>query len=669
MKRVYETVVEALDRNNKNRPNKTAIKIHKRSSKQKITFGQLWNGSHNVARTLKKEGIGPNSKVAVFSENSIECAVSFFALRRLGATISPIDTSHSGKEITNQLQDFNPDLVLYEEDDTDPSSNQKEALSESDYESKSIKEIVTGPEGEIKTNKPSEEEPINAPAQNDSDTAVITYTSGTTGKPKGVPLTIANLASNVIDLRYLMSLSENDIIGHIAPWYHTMGLNLLLMLPMRIGATNLYLDKYAATNLFGEIAENKVTIFLGVPLLYEKIIAKFERAAEMAYSIPRSFSDFRKNRKEKQNSIGSDLWNLIKNFGQAVLETSGFNAVKKSWKWRHPLGSIPKASKSIKKHISTMIFGLLYPRFKGIAGKLLRKKLGDQFRFFASGSAPLPPRTHNIFAALGLEILNGYGMSEHSPLITMPQEGKSTSDSVGRPLPSVSIIIVRRDEETEKLQGIAQPHEEGEILLSSDDPSLFPGYYNQDSHEGFVEIGGKKYFRTGDIGYLDQEGKLYLSGRKGNRIVPASGQRFSAEDIEKEISLSLTKSQLVENFFIRGNYNEIKRGEEVQIVIEPRFKSLIKEKITTYNTLKKKLTSTWKEASQNLSQTKQPKSMVIVGEMPLTGNMDIKRNALEENINKIKIKDDKSYLKFLVLKTDYSEEEINHKKKQKVLSN
>lgn len=323
--------------------------------------------------------------------------------------------------------------------------------------------------------------PIDYPVS--SDIASIIYTSGTTGKPKGVMLSHGNLCSDAMAALQAGIVNEKDNVISILPLHHTYPFMCTLLVPIIIGASITYPPSLKGPELLSTIKEKGVTILVAVPQVLEMIRdGIMKRFRELSFPIPR--------------------------FLKIILRLS------------HHM------KKSININIGKIIF------------KTIHQRLGPQFRFFTSGGAHLDPSVFNDLEALGFTVLEGYGLTETSPIVTFNLPDKRKAGSVGKPIPTVDIKIINPSESGE-----------GEIVIRG--PMVMKGYY-KDPHEtskAFID----SWLKTGDLGYIDRDGYLFVTGRLKEIIVLSSGKNVYPDDIEREyLKIPLIKEICVFGLESRG---------------------------------------------------------------------------------------------------------------------
>ncbi len=301
------------------------------------------------------------------------------------------------------------------------------------------------------------------------DTAVIIYTSGTTGDAKGVMLSYKNLWSNLSSISALNLLRDSDNVLAILPFHHSYPLMVTLLFPLYVGATLTLLERLHHQELIRCLREDRITFFVAVPKVY--------------------------------NMLTQAIWkniNMLPNYRKVLFKI---------------LYSIAQKAKS--PWISKLFFSSIH------------KSLGSDLRLLISGGAKLDSEVARRLKTLGLNIIEGYGLTETSPVVSFNPPDNVKIGSVGKPLNNVRIKIRQVDGYTH-----------GEILVKGD--NVMKGYYNREEDTARVMEDG--WLCTGDLGYIDKDGYLYITGRKKDVIVLPSGKNVYPEELEAAIE----KSPLIE---------------------------------------------------------------------------------------------------------------------------
>jgi long-chain acyl-CoA synthetase len=315
--------------------------------------------------------------------------------------------------------------------------------------------------------------------------ATLIYTSGTTGDPKGVMLTHANLVSNTLANLMNAELKDGEVALTFLPFSHVLE-RMMIYVYLYGGVSVFYAE--SVESVARDIAEVRPHFMTSVPRLFEKIQA---RAVEKA-----------KEKGAWQAAIAQWAVDVAKQWAQAASE-----------------GRDTGVFLEIKHRIADL---LVYSK--------LRQALGGRIRALVSGGAPLAPELARFFYGAGMPIFQGYGLTESSPVISCNTLLANRLGSVGKPIPGVSVKIA----------------EDGEVLAHG--PNVMRGYYNRpvetaDALETDAE--GRAWLRTGDIGYLDDDGYLFITDRKKDLIKTSGGKYVAPQPIENAIKQSQYVNQVV----------------------------------------------------------------------------------------------------------------------------
>ena len=414
----------------------------------------------------------PGDRVVIFSENKPEWAYALFGIWRRGGIAVPIDHMASEDEVAFIIQDARPTYAFV-------SSDLKYTFAKAVKRHRYKVEVI-----DIEDFIPFQDpkEPITNISE---DIALILYTSGTTGQPKGVMLTFGNLQSNIEAIAKENIASSKDVTIALLPFHHAYPLMVSLLVPIYLGATIIFSENLSSSSLVNLIVANKVTALIGVPKLYKILHDKI--------------------------------------FG----EINNIPVAKKLFSFVDFVGS-PKLGKIIFKKV--------------------HKSFGGKLRYFISGGAKLDPNIAHDLYMLGFDVLEGYGLTETSPIVSFNVPGSIKIGSVGKPIPGVEVKIA----------------EDGEVLVKG--KNVMKGYWQRpDLTNEAIKDG---WFYTGDIGYLDEDGYLYIIGRKKELIVLENGKKVIPEEIE---NLILSKSDIVKEVAV------IEQNGHLHAIIVPNFE-LVKEK-------------------------------------------------------------------------------------------
>ncbi len=512
---------------------------------QGFTYREFGDRVKNFALGLASLGVKKGDRIALLSENRPEWAISDLAILSLGAINVPIYPSLIPKQIeyilndseakviitsiseqTNKIQEIITDLPVlkYIVHIDSPASFAKNMIPFADVSEKGQK---------------FEKENTNFYANTVAsikadDPCGIIYTSGTTGNPKGVVLTHNNFLSNVKGGIATLRIGSDDIFLSFLPLCHVFERMAGHFCPLCVGATIAYAESIdtVAQNL-GEV---KPTIMTSVPRFFEKM---YNRVLENA--------------------------------------AAGGAAKKKIFNW-----ALKTGDKFSKVQDKNKVGGFL--KFKhNLATKLvfskLQERVGGRLRFFVSGGAPLSKEIGEFFYSAGIKILEGYGLTESSPVIAVNLEEKFKFGTVGPALKAGGVEI--------------KIAEDGEVLTRG--PHVMKEYYKKPAETKEV-IDENGWLHTGDIGFLDEDGFLTITDRKKNIIVTSGGKNIAPAPIENTILTSPLIEQIliigdkrkfisaliVPNFEMIKNYaeeNKIQYQNEEELVQNQKINQLISNEI------------------------------------------------------------------------------------------
>jgi long-chain acyl-CoA synthetase len=347
------------------------------------------------------------------------------------------------------------------------------------------------------------------PSIDPEDIASLIYTSGTTGRPKGVVLTHRNFLSNVMSIQKANIIDESDCLLSILPLHHSYPFMVNFLVPILIGAKVVYLQSLKGPDILKTMAEKNVTALVGVPQLF----AMFRRG--MIDGISKITPPFK--------------WIVL-----SLLRLSGF------------------LRDTLRINTGKIMFSSIHKRF------------GKRFRFFVSGGAKLDPKVSQDLEALGFTILEGYGLTETSPVISFNRPNRIKRGSVGLPLSEVEIKI-----------GDANEEGNGEIAVRG--PNIMKGYYR--NHEETDKVIKGEWFYTGDLGYVDKDGYLYITGRTKEVIVLSSGKNIYPEEIEKHY----LQSPLIKEICVFGEGKTQGIADVLKAVIVPNIEYMKENNISNFN--------------------------------------------------------------------------------------
>jgi len=441
---------------------KAALQHKKAGQWNTITFRELRDEVEQTACGLAALGLQPSlGKLAIVSDNRPEWASSYLAAACTGIVCVPIDKELKQTEVHNILHLSGAQALMGDEKHVPSVLELRKRLpalttviNMDDTPGDgviSLSELKRLGRERMATSKNDFNERCIAA----DDLLSILFTSGTMGNPKGVMLTHANVACNLVDAVKWVNLRTDDRFLSILPIHHSYECTDGFLLALYLGATTSYAENLRR---FAEnLAETRSTVVLGVPLLWHAVYAKIEAAM----------------------------------------------AEKGMWKAK----AAKKVAAFFEKALGLDIRRLLFAK--------VHEKLGGCLRILVSGGAAIDPAVAKGFRELGISFLQGYGLTESAPILAVNRNKAFRDAAAGLPLPSVEVEIA----------------EDGEILARG--PNIMKGYYNNpQATRDALEDG---WLHTGDLGYIDADGFLYIQGRKKSVIVTPAGKKIYPEEVEAEI--------------------------------------------------------------------------------------------------------------------------------------
>jgi long-chain acyl-CoA synthetase len=391
--------------------------------------------------------------------NGPEWPALFFGIALIGAVCVPLNPDSPQAEIENILNDSEAAILLV--------GDTKLHDKIRGLKCRLLKEIIILESAEFKTKLKNSTPNLSDDAHVAAgDTACILYTSGTTAVPKGAVLSHKNLTANLQSLRKLGLVSAKDSFFSVLPLHHAYPLMVTMLLPLLSGCKVIYSGTLRSEEFIKAIEKTRPTFFVGVPEIYYLLSKKIKERLN-AYPLIRRL-----------------LLNILLEFLYAVRRITGANPAK----------------------------FLLYPLHRGFGGVL---------RAFVSGGAKLDEEVEKFLFKLGFTVLEGYGLTETSPVLTMNTPRKYKIGSAGTAIPDVELRI---DSPAEN--GI------GEVVVRG--ANVMEGYYKR--NDLTKEVFKDGWFCTGDLGYLDKDGYLFLTGRSKEVIVLSSGLNIYPEGVETAYS-------------------------------------------------------------------------------------------------------------------------------------
>ncbi len=456
-----------------------------------FTYKEALKKIREIAYYLIASGAKKGDHIAVTGKNSPEWALAYFAISFAGCIIVPLDYSLHIEDMEKILAFGDVDRIFID----------GEKIDEIDKEGKLFKEKISlEPESKgykyvLDLTGPETE----LPKLHAEDTAAMLFTSGTTGTPKGVMLSFSNFMSSTLSSQRLFDVYPTDVFYAILPIHHAYTMTAVLLETVISGASCVFGKRLVTPIMLKELREGKITMLLAVPMLFNKLLAGLMAGVH------------------KQGPFKENLIHFLMGF-------SGF------------------MKKVFHVNLGKKIFGNM----------LLSKISLDKMRLCICGGGPLPASTFKQFNQLGIDFVQGYGLTETSPIININPIEVYIEESVGIPIPGVEEKIV-------------SPDEDGNGIIYVRGPQVMKGYYKNDEATEEV-LSSDGWLNTGDVGHIDSNGFLYLTGRAKSIIVTEGGKNVFPEEIEDKFQLF---NEIEQCCIIPYMINKEMKTEGIRMVIYP----------------------------------------------------------------------------------------------------
>lgn len=588
----YRDLLELFETAVKRHRSRTALRMlptldedgEPRGHAKRYTYGALLDRASTVADTLRRLGLPLQGRVLLVSENRPEWVITYFGILKAGGVAVPIDRDASLDEVLNIVRHAAP-FACVVSDKVQERLDLRRALESSTSEgSPQVKllglgELATWTELFSLAVRPALP-PLQITGRADEMASLI-FTSGTTGRPKGVMLSHRNFAALLAKLGGIFDLDKHDGLLSVLPLHHTFEFTAGMLMPLMRGAQITYVPEINADSLNHAFRSAHVTGMVGVPAVYQLLYRRIskqildrlpERAQPWALRLlDRLLDALRWSRERMQKALGFDP-NLVRL--------------------------------------------LLYP---------IHRRFGGKLRLMISGGAALPVPTMKQLRGLGFNLYEGYGMTESAPVLTVTRPRQPLAlGSVGEPLPGIDVRISEPD-----ASGV------GEIIASG--PNVMSGYFNDPALTAETIKGG--FLHTGDLGRMDDKGNLFIVGRKKEVIIGKSGENVYPDELEDRYRESALIKELsvvgIAEASLKETPDPDDKGESVACLVVPAYDhpdatGLSREQV------REKLREHFREVSAKLSVPKRVKILHFTDlELPKTATRKVKRKAVVEEIRRL----------------------------------
>ena len=468
-----------------------ALKSKKGGVYHSLTYEQLWCQVIEMATAYARLDLRPGDQVAVLSENRTEWVVAYLAAVTTGLVVVPIDKDLTPQEMVRVLKYSKAKTLICSQEYVNRLNRYRgelEALErwismedQTEGVDQSFRQALQmGREARKKGDRSFEGAVVAA-----DDLAAVIFTSGTTGKPKGVMLTHGNIASNTTAISQCVSI-RGAVALSVLPLHHTYECTAGLLVALHQGCTICHAE--SLRRIADNLRETKATVMLGVPLLFESFYRRLESTIQ---------------------ERGGRRFKLAKLIADVLEQVFRLNLRRRIFKQIH-------------------------------------ENLGGHLELLISGGAAINPAVSRGFRELGIHFIQGYGLTETSPIIAVNRVNCFKDSAVGLPLPGLEV----------KIMG-------GEIVVRG--PSVMKGYYqNEDATKETVKDG---WLHTGDLGHFDDDGFLHISGRVKSVIVTPNGKNVYPEEIEGLLNQS---PYILESLVWGGSEKDPARVKVQAIIVADR---------------------------------------------------------------------------------------------------
>jgi long-chain acyl-CoA synthetase len=543
----YRDLLELFETSTKRYATRVAMRIERDGQKEQYTYADLHELATRAAAFFASEGVKLGDRVMLLSHNAPEWGMTYFGVLKAGATCVPLDPESMTGEVVNFARASGATGLVISAEMGEQHPDLVERLQEEGLTTTRVwrfEEVFALPPQAVE-----DERIALLPTRVQAQTvASLIFTSGTTGQPKGVMLSHKNFANMVSMLASVFDMTTRDGVLSVLPLHHTFEFSTGFLTPLSRGAQITYLPELTGEELARAIKNGHVTGMVGVPALWEllhrRIMNRLRERGEWVGGVADAL-------------IAANSWlrdNTPLNLGQVVFR----------------------------------------PIHTGLGGRI---------RYLISGGSALNEQVKKDFHGLGFTILEGYGSTEASPVLTVTRPAnKLNASSVGRAVPGVEVKIVEADD-----AGI------GEVVARGANVML--GYYNNEDATRAVLV--NRWLYTGDLGRLDDDGNLYLVGRSKDIIVDTNGKNVYPDEIEELYA----NSPYIKELSVVGLPDSL--GEKVACMVVPDYDYDIALPRTE---VRHKIEEHFKDVSSALPFFKRVKTLHFWdGDLPRTATRKVKR--------------------------------------------
>jgi long-chain acyl-CoA synthetase len=552
----YRDLLELFETSTKRFSTRVAMRIERDGQKEQYTYADIHELATRAAAFLASRGVKPSDRVLLVSHNAPEWGISYFGVVKAGATCVPVDPESSTEELINFTRASGACALIVGDRAHDEHPDLSEQLQAAGLDAQLFRysEIF-----ELMELAEEQERAALLPARVAANSvASLIFTSGTTGQPKGVMLSHKNLTNMVSMLSSVFEMDTSDGVLSVLPLYHTFEFSTGFLTPFSRGTQITYLAELNGEELARAVKDSHVTGMVGVPALWELLHRRIM------------------NRLRENGEWAANAAELLMRANGWLRDNTPLN-----------LGQV-----------------LFRPIHAGLGGRI---------RYLISGGSALNERVKRDMHGLGFTILEGYGLTEASPVLTVTRPSNAlNASSVGRPVPGVEVRILDPDS-----TGVGQVIARG--------PNVMLGYYRNEEATQHTIV--NRWLHTGDLGRIDEDGNLYLVGRSKEIIVDTNGKNVYPDEIEELYK----DSPLIKELGVVGLPDGI--GEKVACLVVPDYDQDIS---LTREEVHRRIENHFRDVSSALPFYKRVKALYFTDEeLPRTATRKVKRREVVKLIQSL----------------------------------
>jgi long-chain acyl-CoA synthetase len=533
-----ETLAKAFEHEVSRHADRAFLRVKRQRTWRDYSWRHVADQAMRLRAGLKRLGVARGDRIAILSENSPEWVIVDLAVLGLGGVVVPLYTTTGAEEMRHVITDSGARLIAVGSDaliakvqGLGPLRGVEGMLAihpeASPYDGDGLAVITR--------KQVSQFEPMPAIDGSRSELATLIYTSGTTGPSKGVMLTHGNLLANCESNMEALTLRDTDIVLSVLPVAHAFERSGGYYTVMTAGGTIAYAEG------LGQIAENLLeiepTVLLTVPRMLEVIYSRIVRRVETSSPLKRRL-----------------FWAAV-------------DAGARAAEYRNRGAAVPLLLSARMAVYRRLVFAKIQEIF------------GSRLRYLISGGAPLPREINRLLAAVELPIVEGYGLTEASPVVACNLHGRTRMGTVGRPIKNVEVRL--------------EP--DGELLIRG--PNVMAGYYKREAETREV-LDRDGWLHTGDVAEIDADGYIRITDRKKEIIVLSGGKNVSPARLESQLVTDPMIAQacvigdrrkhlaaiIVPDFeALRGARAELDGATPEEIVADPKLRKFFQDRLREFN--------------------------------------------------------------------------------------